>query len=166
MIVTLDQPEVGKEMLAALVTALNSDPGHIHVMLSNEGGECAYAEAISHLIDMNRDRITLIGFDVLASAAFGIFFEAKCNKMLLPSTLGMFHRSHVSTTFDSSGKPIHECDGFVIQRMKEIDHPKVEALIVSLGATQKELRSYRKGESVWLSTKRMAEMLEHQNKTK
>lgn len=164
---------VGDEMLKKVTTAIaelnelnftKKTQNKVQFMLNSLGGDLAESEAIIHLINQNKAALILTAFGSIQSAAFNIFFSTKCERIILPSTYGVLHKSRSDITIVEGGKLYSDHDKFHQLFMKKHLPENTDSFLNTLTLTPKELADFRKGKDVYLSPLRLTEILKEQNK--
>lgn len=146
--------DVNTEMVNALANALNANEEPITIYLCSPGGSVSSEQLLIHLINTNAERITLIGYGGLQSAAFTIFFKAECPTALLPYTIGMAHQAYGLFQINEKGLPKDNEDKFYINSLKA-HHKEEMAFYKSIGLTAEELKCISEGNNLYLPYKRM-----------
>jgi ATP-dependent protease ClpP protease subunit len=131
----------------------------LRIYLNSPGGDVNSMIAIIDLINECQDAIELIGYGNLSSAAFNIFFAAKCKKQLLPYTDGMAHLPSSSLRVDARGKVIG--DDYMLAGLKSVKDLKnlFFKLFKELSFTPEELKLINDGKDVYFTHKQMLELL-------
>jgi hypothetical protein len=127
------------------------------IFLNSKGGESYMMWKMLKLINDHKDQTVLIASQ-LWSAAFVLFFKAKCRKMLLPAANGMYHEPYRSVEMRSSQphKPVYESDVFMNANFKK-HFINRDADIWPL-LTTKEYALYKRGDDVWLDFTRLQQI--------
>ena len=72
---TFDRVDIDKDFQSKIAEILNSDDDKIIIYFSSEGGYVNIADTIIDMINLNKDRVTLVAYDCLISSAFRLFME-------------------------------------------------------------------------------------------
>lgn len=129
------------------------------VWLDSEGGNCITAQMLKELFESyDPEKFQLVGTNILASSALDLFVTVKCNKTLIPGTLGVTHTMSRYMKIDGKGnrrikfseeKKINNTYPLVVEFEKKL--PSV--------LTDEEMRKYYENEDVWLSTEEIKKLL-------
>lgn len=130
------------------------------IYISTSGGCTLATEAIIDLINRYKSITTIIAYGKLFSSGFDVFFRTSCKKILLPSSVGMYHLSSLELTYNENGKPNYKSD---VQDLKYIKAQKERTMSVatSLNFTEKESKKLSKGKDVYFQYNRLKELLEN-----
>lgn len=161
MTLTLYDQYFDSELLTKVTEAVNSDSERITMYISSDGGWVCVCQVLLNIINSNKDRFKLIGFESLSSAGFEFFVKAECEKELLPYTLGMIHQPARTMSLNNNLKPVGECDKASYERVKKYTIPEDEIFIKRLRLKPKELREYKKGNDVYFQYDRFLEVVEN-----
>ena len=148
--------EMNDDMLNSFLNfynSLSSEIDEIVIYLNSEGGRHSSMQIMLDIINHSKIKITLIAVEYIMSCAFLLFYFAKCNKILMDNCYGCVHT--VSSLFELRNKKF---DGDVIQ-LNEINNinRKIERAFKSF-LTDEELKKFKDGEDIYLSSKRMKEI--------
>ena len=161
MTLTLYDQDFDSELLTKVTEAVNSDSEKITIYLQSDGGYVCICQVLLNIINGNKDRFKLIGFESLSSAGFEFFVKAECEKELLPYTLGMIHQHQRKVTLNNNLKPTYSDGEAFMIRVKKYKLPEDEIFIQKLGLTKKELRDYKKGDDVYFQYDRFLEVIDN-----
>ena len=105
------------------------------------------------IINYSKVKITLVAVGYIMSCAFLLFYLAKCDKILMSNCYGCVHT--ISSSFELRNKKF---EGDVV-RLNELDdiNRKIEHDFKSF-LTKEELKKFKDGEDIYLSSKRMKEI--------
>jgi ATP-dependent Clp protease protease subunit len=137
----------------------------ITIYLNSPGGGVSHGLVITDVINNNYKNITLIACGEIFSAAFDIFYNTKCKRLILPETIGMAHFCWSMFQLDESGKPVTEYDKFVMGVLKN-NKSKSIAMYKNIGLTSKELSKIKTGKDCYFTTERLNELLENGKKNR
>ena len=148
--------EMNDDMLNSFLNfynSLGSDIDEVVIYLNSEGGWYCSMQIMLDIINHSKIKITLIAVEHIMSCAFLLFYFAKCDKILMDNCYGCIHT--VSSWFELRNKKF---DGDVIQ-LNEINNinRKIEHAFKSF-LTDEELKKFKDGEDIYLSSKRMKEI--------
>ena len=161
MILTLYDQDFDSELLTKVTEAVNSDSEKITIYLQSGGGYVCVCQVLLNIINGNKDRFKLIGFESLSSAGFEFFIKAECEKELLYNTLGMIHQSSRSVYLNDDLNGSNENNKALIKRVKEYTKPNDDIFIKKLGLTPKEFNEYKKGNDVYFQYDRFLEVVDN-----
>ena len=157
---------VNEEMVQTLVDSYNrlemTKDGEIEpldILFSSTGGSCASTAAIVYLINANKDITTFTGYEQLLSNGFRIFFEVECKKVLLKETRAMYHLTSLEGLMYIEGNVAHnlEFENFIKSTMNSFDYLNDTNNLVQF--TAKELELIKSGKDLWVTPKRLSQML-------
>lgn len=134
--------------------------GHITIYLSSHGGLTSVYNIILDIINQNSENITLIATDEIQSAAFMLFFFAKCNKYILEGTIGMAHYTWTVMSINETGKPTSESEKFLLKELKG-NRSIVIDKYKEIGLNTAELKKIESGKDCFFSYKRLLQLIEH-----
>lgn len=165
MILYLEE-EITRETVDKLIAALKEagDQGELDIYFASNGGARYLSDVIVDIINAHWNKITLIAHSDLQSAAFEVFFKSKCPRRVMPQAIGMYHQSYADFTLNCSKKIVSESDRLVLKGMNTVALQEMSGLLSSLGATEKEIRKFKRGDDVWFDSSRLQEMLGYQYK--
>jgi hypothetical protein len=132
---------------------------NITILLNSAGGEVPAMDALLSLINKRANSITLLAYGEVSSAAFFLFFNAKCKKDIIGDCLGMFHLSYGSYDIDSRGRPVFKPDKASMLRSKNFTHNRTIELCKSLSMTRSQISKIEKGDDVWFQPDRLKQFL-------
>lgn len=155
---TIDSEQVDK-----LIEAVNKHQKKkyiekITIYFRSEGGDTEAMTALVSIINNNKDIINLIGYGILYSSGFLIFFSSKCERSLLPGTVGMCHYTRVGVEISDNSKGYYSGDKANQIWIKEQNKWTVK-FCIELGMTVKEISLIKKTEEVYFQTPRLQELL-------
>lgn len=123
------------------------------IVINSGGGKSTLAKVILCIINENSEKITLISAGCY-SAAFYIFFFAKCKKKIVYGSLGMHHMEYLSDVcINEKGKPKYGEDICQIENLKSIRDN-----FLKNSMTKKEKSIYNNNDDVYFSFNRMKEL--------
>lgn len=161
MTLTLFDQDFDEEILKKVTEAVNSDSEIITIYLNSDGGLVCVCQVLLDMINKNKDRFKLIGFESLSSAGFEFFVKAECEKQLLPYTFGMIHQAERRFHLNNTLKPNNEGDKATFERVRKYTVPDDKIFIQRLKLNPKELREYKKGNDVYFQYDRFLELIEN-----
>lgn len=161
MTLTLYDQDFDEELLNKVTEAVNSDSERITMYLCSDGGIVCICQVLLDIINKNKDRFKLIGFESLSSSGFEFFIKAECEKELLPHTLGMVHQHQRKITLNNNLKPTYTEGEAVMEQIKKYILPDDKIFIQKLKLTPKELLEYKKGNDVYFQYDRFLEIIEN-----
>ena len=161
MILTLHDQDFDAKLLNKITDAVNSDSEKITIYISSDGGFTSVCKVFLDIINSQKERFKLIGYESLCSSGFDFFVKAECEKELLPYTLGMVHQHQRKITLNNNLKPTYTDGEAVINRIKKYTVPDDKIFIERLGLSQKELREYKKGNDVYFQHDRFLEIIDN-----
>lgn len=131
------------------------------IYLNSDGGDAEVMEALIHVINNNADRLSLIGYGKLYSAAFDVFFQARCQRDVLRGTVGMCHHMRIGMEISKSneyhGEDKANKDLIMLQRLH------AQKMMKDMGMKNTEILRINKGEDVYFQTPRLLQFLKNIN---
>ena len=161
MTLTLHDQDFDSELLTKVTEAVNSDSEKITIYLCSDGGFTCVCAVSLDIINKNKERFKIIGYERLCSAAFEFFIKAECEKELMFKTLGMIHQSSRSIYLNDDLNGSNENNKATMKRVKEYTKPNDDIFIKRLGLKPKELREYKKGNDVYFQYDRFLEVIDN-----
>jgi len=153
------EPEVGQAFVEAVNKAEPTEV--INIYLNSAGGNIFTMQMILSIINSDpHERFILIGLGDIQSAAFELFFRAKCTKSLLLGTVGMFHRSYAGMDITSSGRPKTADGRSIVEWLKITEGYDLDFMQNCVNFTTEEIEKYMNDEDVYFMPSRMEELLE------
>ena len=133
--------------------SLSSETNEVMIYLTSEGGLYDSMLILLDIINHSKVKITLVAVEHIMSCAFLLFYFAKCDKILMSNCYGCVHT--ISSSFELRDKKF---EGDIV-RLNEINYvnKKIERN-VKLFLTNEELKKFKDGEDIYLSSKRMKEI--------
>ncbi len=123
------------------------------IVINSGGGKSTLATMILSIINSNSDKITFISAGCY-SAAFYIFFFAKCKRKIIHGSLGMHHREYLKGNYiNDKGKPKYNDDICQIENLKSVRDNFLKKVM-----TKKEKVIYNNDDDVYFTFKRMTEI--------
>lgn len=120
------------------------------IVLNSGGGQSYVADIILHMINEDADNVKLI-CSGCQSAAFDIFYLAKCERFMTDFCIGMYHRKFVDNiTIDNGGNLGHPYSQVRADNLKTGINKPITGFM-----TKKELADYNKGLDVFFLFDRM-----------
>ena len=161
MILTLYDQDFYSELLTKVTEAVNSPDEEITIYLFSDGGCNSVCNVLLNIIENDRDRFKLFGYELLSSSAFEFFVKAECKKELMPLTIGMIHQGFRTVSINDNLKPSDRFNKEIIEKTKRYAKNDDENFIQKLGLTPKELREYKKGNDVYFQYDRFLEIIDN-----
>lgn len=123
------------------------------IIVNSGGGKSTISTVMLHIINLNKQRFTLVSAGVY-SAAFYIFYFAKCKRKIVIGSLGMIHKEYIDDVYiNSNYKAIYPTDKCQIKNLKSIDDSWVYTFL-----TKKEAKQYKNSEDIYCTFERMTEI--------
>ena len=162
MIKTFYEKTIDEDLLTSISEAISSNDD-IKIYLNSTGGSEWCSSAIIDIINSNKDKVELIGFGYLLSAAFHIMMESECKKRILDNTYGMYHQSIWDVEISALNKPSNVLDKFRVEKSIKEYRVYYEDKCKEWGFNEQELKKYKKGEDVYFSYERFKELINHKS---
>lgn len=158
--------EVNLEMLDRLADCYNSihPEETLDIYFASVGGDIAVVYAMLDIIDKHKHRTRLFGYSHLFSSGFKFFFQANCEKKLLPHVDGMYHLSRVHGVGFTEGAVIHnvEYENFLKKKLKTF--PTLEDTAKYVDFTEEELERIKNNYDEYFTHTRLEKMLKFNKK--
>lgn len=161
--------DVDRDMMKAFLDILNEEGSHIRkIYFTSGGGDMTIASCIINMLNNSEHKIEVIGNHILFSAGFDIFFGLDSTKIKLSvierELRGMIHMPGIDgVRINTLGEGNSMGDIDTIKFMKS-SHDSFIASLVSLGINKAEIRGVVKDHDVYLTSKRMIELLKNKIK--
>ena len=133
--------------------SLGSEIDEVVIYLNSEGGLYCSMQIMLDIINHSKIKITLIAVEHIISCAFMLFYFAKCDKILINNCYGCVHT--ISSMFELRDKNF-EGDTIRLNEINDVNR-KIERTFKSF-LTSEELKKFKDGEDIYLSSKRMKEI--------
>jgi len=153
---------INHDFVNAVADLLNDSGSNdkIYIYLSSTGGAVAAERILLDMIENSESEIHLIIVAEIYSSAFSLFFLAKCNKKILPGTVGMIHTSSAPIDINHHGNPTyHEGVAWRKQLQRE-EKLETQKLIDLLELTETQKKKIMKGDDVFFLADEMQKFLE------
>lgn len=154
--------EISGELVNSVSDALNEveEGTKIEIYLSSGGGEVIAKNMLLDMIENSEYEITLIIVGATYSAAFSLFFKAKCKKKILPGTVGMIHTSSAPIDLNHHGNPTYHEGVAWRKQLQHEERIETKNLIDLLEMTETQKKKIMKGDDVFFLTEEMQKFLE------
>ena len=154
------------DFVNAVADKLNCLPedGELDIYLSSTGGLVAAEKMLLDIIENRKKQIGIFCTALLHSAAFSLFFNAKCYRKIVPGIVGMYHSATLPINLNHHGNPAYH-DGAAYKKLLMTDD-KVEAEYMCdyLEMTPLQKKKVMGGYDVFFTTEEMQKFLEISNK--
>jgi len=134
-----------------------SQEGKKTIYLKSKGGEYDEGVTAVHMINTQKEDITLVGVGALYSAAFGIFYGVDCPKELAEGCKGMWHQPNIEVTLDGMGRLDNPCEKQASNGNKDV-YKEILKIAKKLKFSKKEMKKFKKNYYVYFRHKRMKEL--------
>lgn len=146
------------EMINSLLNfynSISSETNEAMIYLNSSGGLYCSMQIMLDIINHSKVKITLVAVEHIMPCAFLLFYFTKCDKILMSNCYGCVHT--ISSSFELRDKKF---DGDII-RLNEINdiNKNIEHEFKSF-LTNDELKKFKDGEDIYLSSKRMKEIFD------
>jgi hypothetical protein len=133
----------------------------VAIYLTSNGGSEAASYIMLDIINRNPEKFELYALEKIYSAAFELFFMARCNRAIAPYTVGMTHIAGSEMRIDMTGNPVYDCDKATLiagkRRVNDLD-----IFLSGIGVTAKDRKKVLRGEDLYFQFDRLEEMLNYQ----
>lgn len=147
---------INEEMRNIVFQALNNE-WNITFYINSTWWICSCAEQIIDLINENKDRVTLVASNYIASNAFNIFFRSECKRKVLPKTEWMAHMSRIDTSISWKWR-IQSTTKWQIKNMWK-EAKTEEKILKKLWISKKIRKQFLKEYNIYFTTKQLKNML-------
>lgn len=120
---------------------------NITVFLDSNGWDMVIYEMYLHILNSNADRFTLVAW-YIGSAAFLLFYNAKCRRIVLDNSYAIIHTPAWCTDIWERWVPRGDYHKFRLETMK-----KQESDISYL--SKKEKKDYLDGKDIYIDSERL-----------
>lgn len=135
---------------------LRNDPGQISISIRSNGGSKMCNRIVLNALNENKDRVKLVAFGGVYSAAFVLFYFFEGKKAMVPGTTGMYHQSSVNLALSSRGQIDGQEDRLVQDENRR--QYNIERGFASSFMTKSELKTFCSNRDVYFSFERMKEI--------
>lgn len=145
---------INEELLTKFMDFCNNNLSEdCTIVINSGGGKCNISTVILNIINAHSDKITLVSAGVY-SAAFYIFYFAKCKRKIVYGSLGMHHKDYINDiSINPSGTPKFKEDVCQVENIKSIGDRFTNKFL-----SKEEKEKYKKSEDVYFTFKRMTEI--------
>lgn len=120
------------------------------IIINSGGGKSSLTFFILDVINKNHDKITLVSCGCF-SAAFYLFYKARCKKILTYGTTGMYHLPYIKdVNLNIHNDPVYTSDKCDIKNMKSSDESFIKEFM-----KKKEIKAFNRGDDVYFTFKRL-----------
>ena len=158
MNIVFHDQEFDKKMLEKFVDAVNSPDEIVNIFLYSEGGHVSVMEVMINIINQYPERFRLVGYSDLCSCAFEMYMRVKCQKSLVPGTIGMYHQTLSDITMNDRMKPVYAIDKANMHKKKNHFLPTTVEFMNQCEFTDKEKKRVKKGHDVYFQYDRFKEI--------
>lgn len=155
---TFDRVEIDKDFQSKIAEILNTGEDKIIIYFSSEGGYVNIADTIIDMINLNKDRVTLVAYDCLISSAFRLFMEVQCTKRIMPEIYAMYHHSKVNLEINLNGKGYSDISRFLLETQMPIELEIEMERVKKWGFNKEEIEKFKNGEDVFMTFDRVCEL--------
>ena len=159
MIINLNG-EVNEEMFQTLTDGINQSIDkneQILIYFTSNGGLLHISDAMIDVVNLFSDRVILVGYGSLDSAAFLFYFSVNCERKLLNGTTGMIHLPYFRTTLNLGNSAKDDVTKFNM-KIGESEKNDFILKLKSLGLTKQELKKILDGTDLYFDYKRLLEL--------
>lgn len=148
--------EIDASAVSSIIDFVQNTPGEIAVAINSSGGKTSTMRLLLHVLNQNKDRVTLIGLAGIFSAAFELFYSFEGRKAMTNGCRGMYHYSYCDVAIAANGKPENSGAESELLMLKQ---SKIrEDSFVSRFLTSAELRKFKQNGDVFFSFERMKQI--------
>ena len=155
--------QIDTELVDRFALFLNENSAeNICIFLDSPGGWFCSARIMCTIINADKSRFSLIASHTVMSAAFWLFYEAKCKREILSGTVGMYHIARRDFKMKATGSMAEDFDEFYLKEFKACELQRCDEFSKALGMLPYEQFALRGGFDVFFSEKSMRTFLEQQ----
>jgi len=153
---TIDQDAFGN-----IIKAYNNLPNDegLNIYINSSGGDPDFGDSIIDVINNNKEQTTLIAYGKICSAAFDLFYKAKCSKRLLDGVIGMAHLARVEMENFTVTDSKETIEAGIYKKWWAEDKKKRLKFYEDLGLDRKELQKIKQRGDVYFQYNRLLELL-------
>lgn len=153
--------DISEEMFDTFLEFQNEVPEGMkfEVWLDSPGGKCHVSEMLKLLFESyGEEEFQLVACGTICSAALDLFTVVKCNKYLVPGTIGMAHTISRKVFVDGKGNIKKE---FSEDKIISNQYPIVDTFETKFKEVMDEesINQYFDNKDVWLSTEDIKKFL-------
>lgn len=158
-VLSITRTKIDPELLDKFINIVNNpDNEKIVIYLNSGGGSPFVSDVMIDIINKNINRFVIIANDLIGSSAFDLFFKSKCDRRIMPGTIGMYHQSYSSIDISENHKPAYQIDKAYYVRMNKVFYPEGIEFVSKLGLTKKEFKHYKNGDDLYFQYDRLTEL--------
>ena len=124
------------------------------IYIDSEGGLYSIFQIILDIINSTPSKCHLIACGELQSAAFEMFYLAKCRKKITPFTFGMYHLATDEIETDEKGKPKSGYAKAKLDNLKATQKFTI-SFCRKIGMNTSEIKKMKNGEDVYFQADRL-----------
>jgi len=137
----------------------------LNIYFGSPGGINSIASAIIKLINDNKENIILYAYDQISSNGFKVFFEVKCEKMLIEDVIGMYHLTRIDEISIYEGGKMNNNNTYEQFARKSVSSfyylNKVHKYV---NFTKEELEDIKNHKDIFFNYNRLMEMYRYNKK--
>lgn len=153
---------INSDSFKELLEATNKDDEHINIYLEGEGGTVHILNMFLHLINATPERFTIIAAGHNLSCNFNLILYSKCEKVIMPFTIGGFHLSSSTVDISSNHTPTYESGQVMMRFNKEILRPKELEQAKQLGLTKAQMKRVEESFMIYFLADEIKELLKQE----
>jgi len=146
-----------EDYMAATFRDCLKEEWEVQIFFRSTGWSVATAREIIHLLNQNKNRVTLIWSHELSSAAWMIFFYSECKRDLLPDLIGMCHLPKI-TAWTPFNRFLDSATSFELKCMKK-EAKRLRKLMKIVWCSKSDINAVYNGMDVSFNYKEMRKML-------
>lgn len=155
---------IDQEIIEKFISLIESADKNekIVIYLTSSGGSETGMHILLDIINDNPERFEIYALEKIFSAAFELFFYAKCHRRIAPATVGMCHLAGSEMRMLSSGEPYYNEDKEML-KAGIVRTRGLRGLLTEIGVSQKDFENVMKGEDVYFQWEHLIELMNNQN---
>lgn len=162
MFTVLLSGDVDERMVSVLEDAYREEREEYIIYLQSEGGSVWLSDYIIDMINIHKEKTTLVILGFLASSAVNIFLESECKKVIKDSAYLMIHKMYIKAYI--TGVKNNDEDGNVIsQELEKQNKQMLNKYISSFKLNELEINKFKRGEDIYISSKRMKKLFKNED---
>lgn len=142
------------EVIAGFLNSLEPDED-ARVYLCSDGGSTDARDVLLSMLNCYTQRLTLVAYCEICSAAFELFFLYEGRRELTFGTTGMYHRATRMIQMSSSGKPKNKEQDYLLADLKSHAATTAEHIYAITGMSKSDITKINQEHDVYFEFSEM-----------
>ena len=110
--------EINEDNTEAFMDFCTENTGEVELALSSLGGEAGLSRVLLKFLNDRKDRISIMAYNTIQSAAFEIFLEFEGKKVMAVALTGIVHLTYYTLHVSGEGVPKSKVDQMLANNLK------------------------------------------------